>query len=207
MLEIINLNVQYLDQVILSNINCIMHPSEVIGLYGKNGAGKSTLFNAIDNNINFSGQILLDNQPIKKDKVAFLETENYFYPYITGAEYLSYFFNKKNQNHQQWVPFFNLPLHQYIHQYSSGMKKKIALLGVLLLDRPIIILDEPFNGVDYETVLLIYDIVKLLKTQNKIVLMSSHITETLQTTCDKIFSIKDTLINKVYLQEDYHLLK
>jgi ABC-2 type transport system ATP-binding protein len=58
---------------------------------GKNGAGKTTFFESLFQNVKFSGEIYWQNQNLKREQISYLETENYFYPYITGNEYLSYF--------------------------------------------------------------------------------------------------------------------
>ncbi len=86
------------------------------------------------------------------------------------------------------------------------MKKKLALIGMLLLDKPVNILDEPFNGVDFEGVHVLYDIIRDLKSENKAVLVSSHIIETLFHTCDKIAILQNGSIDNVIDKADYHQL-
>lgn len=66
-----------------------------------------------------------------------------------------------------YYSLFNLPLDEYVDTYSTGMKKKLALIGVLLLDKPIIILDEPFNGLDFEGVHILYKIIRTLKSKKR----------------------------------------
>ena len=78
------------------------------------------------------------------------------------------------------------------------MKKKIALMGMLMLDKPINILDEPFNGVDFEGVHILYEIIRELKNKNKIVVISSHIIETLFHTCDKIAILDEGVIKQIF---------
>ncbi|UTX49095.1 hypothetical protein [Chryseobacterium sp. MA9] len=86
------------------------------------------------------------------------------------------------------------------------MKKKLALIGMLMLDKPINILDEPFNGVDFEGVHILYDIIRQLKSEKKVVIVSSHIIETLFHTCDKIALLKDGKIEKIYNKEEFSQL-
>ena len=95
---------------------------------------------------------------------------------------------------------------KYVQYYSSGMKKKLALIGMLMLDKPINILDEPFNGVDFEGVHILYDIIRQLKSENKIVIVSSHIIETLFHTCDKIAFLQNGNIEKIYEKEEFSQL-
>ena len=86
------------------------------------------------------------------------------------------------------------------------MKKKLALTGMLMLDKPINILDEPFNGVDFEGVHILYDIIRQLKSENKVVVVSSHIIETLFHTCDKIALLQEGKIEKIYEKEEFSQL-
>ena len=82
---------------------------------------------------------------------------------------------------------FDLPLNQYASTFSTGMKKKLALLAILLQGNQCFILDEPFNGVDIQSNLMITEIIHKLKALNKTVILSSHIFSTLSDTCDEIY--------------------
>jgi ABC-2 type transport system ATP-binding protein len=139
----------------------------ILGILGKNGAGKTTLFESLYQSLKFSGSITWNNERLQRKMVSYLETENYFYPYITGEEYLSYFASAKESEISKIIEKFNFPLKKYVQYYSSGMKKKLALIGMLMLDKPIHILDEPFNGVDFEGVHILYDIIRQLKSEKK----------------------------------------
>jgi len=207
MLEVRNLNVSFKNQKVLQGFNLSIENGEIVGILGKNGAGKTTFFESLFRNVKFSGEIILENQHLKREQISYLETENYFYPYITGKEYLSYFSGNKNSKHIELIEKFNLPLNKFVQYYSSGMKKKLALIGMLLLDKPINILDEPFNGVDFEGVHILYDIIRNLKSENRIVIISSHIIETLFHTCDKIAILQNGQIEKIYEKSEYELLK
>lgn len=207
MLEVRNLNVSFKDQKVLQDFNFNIENGETVGLLGKNGAGKTTFFESLFKNVKFAGEITLKNQNLKREQVSYLETENYFYPYITGKEYLSYFAENRNSKHIDLIEKFKLPLNKFVQDYSSGMKKKLALIGMLLLDKPINILDEPFNGVDFEGVHILYDIIRNLKSENKIVIVSSHIIETLFHTCDKIAILQNGRIEKIYDKSEYEQLK
>ena len=207
MLEVRNLNVSFKNQKVLQDFNLNIENGEIVGILGKNGAGKTTFFESLFRNVKFSGEIILENQHLKREQISYLETENYFYPYITGKEYLSYFKEINNSKYIELIEKFNLPLNKFVQYYSSGMQKKLALIGMLLLDKPINILDEPFNGVDFEGVHILYDIIGNLKSENKIVIVSSHIIETLFHTCDKIAILQNGQIEKIYEKSEYELLK
>ena len=101
---------------------------------------------------------------------------------------------------------FDLPLQQYATSYSTGMQKKLALLGILLQKNEVFILDEPFNGVDIQSNMLIVDIIQQLKTLNKVVVISSHIFSTLSDTCDEIHLLRDGNFVKSVQKEGFQEL-
>ena len=202
MLLINNLKVSFKEKNVLQNLNLNISKGEIFGILGKNGAGKTTLFQSIYQNINYSGEILIDNTKASKTKIGFVETENYFYPYMVGNEYLSFFKDIKNLK-TDFVKKFDIPLKKYIDSYSTGMKKKIALTGTILLDKPFLILDEPFNGLDFESVEILYSVIKDLKNNNKTILISSHILETLTNTCDRIGILKNGIIENIFSKSDF----
>lgn len=203
MLEIKNVSVEFKNQKVLNHLNLSIEEGCILGILGKNGAGKTTLFESLYQSLSFSGNITWKNERLQRKQISYLETENYFYPYITGEEYLSYFSSEKEDEIKEIIEKFNLPLKKYVQYYSSGMKKKLALIGMLMLNKPINILDEPFNGVDFEGVHLLYNIIRQLKSENKVVIISSHIIETLFHTCDKIALLQEGKIQTIYNKEDF----
>jgi ABC-2 type transport system ATP-binding protein len=206
MLEIRDLSVSFKDKTVLQSLNLKVEEGSVIGLLGKNGAGKTTLFESLYQNQKYSGEILWNKEKLQRKSISYLETENYFYPYITGKEYLEYFSQHKENSLNELTEKFRLPLNKFVQDYSSGMKKKIALMGMLMLDKPINILDEPFNGVDFEGVHILYEIIRELKVKNKTVVISSHIIETLFHTCDKIAILQDGIIKNIFDRSDFDQL-
>lgn len=206
MLEIKDLTVSFKDKNVLRGLNLNVEEGSIIGLLGKNGAGKTTLFESLYQNQKYAGEILWNNEKLRRKSISYLETENYFYPYITGKEYLEYFSGNEVQSVSELTEKFKLPLNKFVQDYSSGMKKKIALIGMLMLDKPINILDEPFNGVDFEGVHILYEIIRELKDKNKIVVISSHIIETLFHTCDKIAILEEGVIKEIFDRSDFDQL-
>lgn len=187
MITIENLVVSYnKGQNIIDSLNIAISDYTINGIVGLNGAGKTTLLNSVYGlkRIN-SGDIKYNNRKINKKEVSFLETENYFYSNITGREYLSLF---KNQDYDsdKWNQLFLIPLDTIVDDYSTGMKKKLALMGILKQDKPIMILDEPFNGLDIETCRIIRQILLKLRDRDKTIIITSHIIETLTNLCDYI---------------------
>lgn len=187
MITIKNLCISYqANKNVINSLNLSLSTNAIHGIVGLNCSGKTTLLNAIFELKKFdSGEILSEEQKLTKKQISYLVTENFFYSNITGREYLSLFKNGKF-NPDKWNELFSLPLDQVIDGYSTGMKKKLALLGILKQNKPIMILDEPFNGLDIETSRIIRSILLRLKEKGKTIIITSHIIETLTNLCDYI---------------------
>jgi len=206
MLELNSIEISYGKKDVIKNLTFSIEKGETIGILGKNGAGKTTLFNAIYGLTNFKGEINYDNIPLKPSKVAFVETENFFYPYIKGKEYIN-FFNSERKNIIQLINAFDIPLDEFIHNFSTGMKKKLAIIANIIMDKPIIVLDEPFNGLDFESVEKLYLLLQKIKNDNRIIFISSHILETLKNCCDKIIHIEKGTIKQIYSKSEFELIE
>jgi ABC-2 type transport system ATP-binding protein len=102
---------------------------------------------------------------------------------------------------------FDLPLNQYASTYSTGMKKKLALTAILFQENQYFILDEPFNGIDIHSNIIIADLIRKLKTLGKTVIMSSHIFSTLRDTCDEIHPLIHGELTKKVIREDFDALE
>lgn len=175
-----------LDKPVIKGLNLKMEENKIHGVVGLNGSGKTTLLNTIFGlKRPISGIVLYKGEKANKNDISYLMTENYFYSNITGREYLQLFKNKDFLT-GKWNGLFLLPLDELIESYSSGMKKKLALLGTLKQDKPVMILDEPFNGLDIESTQILRMILLKLKEQNKTIIITSHIIETLTNLCDSI---------------------
>lgn len=102
---------------------------------------------------------------------------------------------------------FDLPLEQYADTYSTGMKKKLALTAILLQQNQYFILDEPYNGVDIQSNIVITEIIHKLRGLGKTVIISSHIFSTLSDTCDEIRLLKNGQFAMSAKPSDFHLLE
>ena len=203
MIKVENLSKYYGTKQVLKNINLNFEKGQVYGIVGENGSGKTTLFRCIAGLEKYSGKISSDLDKIKKH-LGLLLTEPFFFSKITGREYIRLLCNARNKNtgNIDERNIFELPLNQYASTYSTGMKKKLALTAILMQDNKCFILDEPFNGVDIQSNILIADIILKLKDLDKTVILSSHIFSTLSDTCDEIHLLKNgEFIKKVHREE------
>lgn len=208
MIEVRNLSKSYGKKEVLRNINVSFEPGHVYGIVGENGAGKSTFFQCLAKLESYEGEVSSDPCPLQK-RLGFLLTEPFFFQKMTGEEYIRLLVNARNKKldniHDRNI--FDLPLQQYAATYSTGMKKKLALTALLLQENDFFILDEPFNGVDIQSNILITEIIHKLRSLGKTVLMASHIFSTLRDTCDIIFVLQDGTFSAPILTEDFDTLE
>ncbi|MCK5774917.1 MAG: ATP-binding cassette domain-containing protein [Bacteroidales bacterium] len=178
-------------QAIIDDLNLQLPDHCIHGIVGLNGSGKTTLLNCIFGLLKpDGGEIFIKQARASKKLISYLPTENFFYSHITGREYLEIFKNN-NFDTDAWNALFILPLDDIIDSYSTGMKKKLALMGILKTDKPMMILDEPFNGLDIETSRIIRRILLKLKAKGKTIIITSHIIETLTNMCDYIHYLEE----------------
>lgn len=208
MLRIKDLSFSYTTKkTVLNQLNLTLSENNIHGIIGINGAGKTTLLNCVAQYLtSYIGSIHLFDQSVKSSDVAFLETTPFFYPYLSGEDFLKLFHFKSNTL-SDIGHLLNLDLKKGIETYSTGMKKKLCLISILSLNRPIIILDEPFNGLDLESTHLIELLIKQLGAQQRIILLTSHILDTLTNTCNYIHVLENGTTNKTYEPQEYASLK
>jgi ABC-2 type transport system ATP-binding protein len=185
MLKIKSLSKSYGDHKILSDINLEFHQGEIHGIVGENGAGKTTLFKCVAGLESFDGQVEYD-KGILKNETGYLPTIPFYFSNMTGYEYLRLLCNARDivVNNLDELNLFDLPLKQYAETYSTGMQKKLAITGLLIQKNEVFILDEPFNGVDISSNMMIQDMLQQLKQLHKTIVLSSHIFSSLQDSCD-----------------------
>lgn len=208
MINIENLSKSYGSKQVLSNINIIFEQGKVYGIVGENGSGKTTLFKCITGIEKHNGIISSNIQPLK-DHIGYLQTEPFYFSKITGGEYIQLLCNARDKKIENFEDknIFDLPLNQYASTYSTGMKKKLALTAILLQENKYFIFDEPLNGVDIQSNIIITDILKKLKEIGKTLIISSHIFSTLSGICDEILLLKNGHLIKKVNKEDFELLE
>jgi ABC-2 type transport system ATP-binding protein len=208
MISIQNLSKSFGSNPVLKSLNIEFAKGTVCGIVGENGAGKTTLFRCIAGLEEYEGTI--DSSfTVLKNHLGFLMTEPFFFQKITGREYIQLLCNARGvaTGDMNKRNVFDLPLDKYASTYSTGMKKKLALLGVLLQNSDCYILDEPFNGVDIHSNIIIADIIRKLRELDKCVIISSHIFSTLRETCDVIHLLQDGTVSKTAQREMFQNLE
>jgi ABC-2 type transport system ATP-binding protein len=208
MIEIKALSKAYGAHIVLHDIHLAFEKGMVYGIVGENGSGKTTLFKCITGLESCHGNIESQFQPLK-DHIGYLPTDLFFFPKMTGREYLQLICNARKVAlaDVETKNIFDLPLGEYAATYSTGMKKKLALTAILLLPNEIFILDEPYNGVDIHSNMIITEIIHRLKSLGKTVLISSHIFSTLKDTCDHIHVIENGHISRSVNRDGFDALE
>ncbi len=208
MISIEKLSKYYGKNQVLKNISISFEKGKTYGIVGENGSGKTTLFRCIAGLEKYDGQVKSDFK-VLKNHLGLLMTEPFFFTKITGIEYIRLLGSARNKKLKKIEEnnIFNLPLNQYASTYSTGMKKKLALTAILLQGNECFVLDEPFNGVDIQSNIIIAEIINKLKSLKKTVVISSHIFSTLAETCDEIHLLQNGELTKSVLKEDFAKLE
>lgn len=196
MIQLSDIQLDYGQHQVLKGLSLELPKGTIQGIAGLNGSGKTTLLNVLYGKLKPQhGTLLYKGFALQRTDIAYLETHNYFYSRITGEEYLKLFKAANPQfDYPMWNKLFGLPLDQLIDAYSTGMKKKLAFMGIISLQRPILMVDEPFNGLDLETNETLKQLLTLLKEKGKTVIITSHILETLTSICDGIHYLNNGVI-------------
>lgn len=204
MIKILNLKKEFGENQVLNGVTATLVEGNVYGIVGENGSGKTTLFRCLAGLENYKGEIEYHGGMLKNE-LGLLLTQPFFMTKITGLEYLKFMCQARSIDSGNLLErnVFDLPLNRYAETYSTGMKKKLALTAILLQENSVFILDEPFNGVDIQSNILISEIILKLKALNKTIILSSHIFSTLSDTCDQIFLLKKGEFSNPILKHEY----
>ena len=208
-IEIVKLTKVLKKNTIIDNINMELTSGHIYGLNGRNGAGKSVLLKIICGLYKASsGSVLFDGKCYNRNNLyipnirALIEKPNFF-PELTGYEkliLLAKIQNKiKKEDIERTLKSVNLyeEKDKKYSEYSLGMKQKLGIAQVLMENPDIIILDEPFNGIEIESVKKISEILKQEKEKGKLIIISTQIKEDLENLSDKIYYLDNGKIIKV----------
>lgn len=188
---------------VLKGISFSANSGKVFGLLGRNGAGKTTSIRILMNVFSADrGKVLIDGAPIdyNKIKIGYLPEERGLYPKMKIIDQLVYFAELKDLSHNEAVKTVNywlekLEMEEYrskrLDTLSKGNQQKIQLITALAHDPQIVILDEPFSGLDPVNAMILKDIVKEEISRGKIVLFSSHQMNYIEELCDSVAILHD----------------
>lgn len=208
MLKLINLTKRYNINSVpaVFDLNLEVKKGEIFGFIGPNGAGKTSTINMITGIIKpTEGKAYINGYDIEKDSVQYKEQFGYvpdnpnIYERLTGIEYLNFIgdiynvsLSKRKDKIEQLTEKFsiNFVLNNQIKTYSHGMKQKIALIGALMHEPPLLILDEPMVGLDPVAAKTLKDEIKKHAEKGNSVFFSTHILEVAEKLCDRVGIIK-----------------
>jgi ABC-2 type transport system ATP-binding protein len=186
----------------VDDVSFSARPGEVTGYLGPNGSGKSTTMKMITGLIEMtSGQILFDGKPIDDDLIAYkrrmgyVPEEPYLYIHLSGVEYLTMVAQLRDLPARQSAERIDGMLrllslyddrHASISGYSKGMRQKVLIAAALMHNPDLILLDEPFSGLDVASALVLRSLIQQLAARGKTVLFSSHELDTVERICHRV---------------------
>lgn len=206
MLEIKNFTKTYGDKIAVDDLTLTINAGEIYGFIGHNGAGKTTTIKAVCGLIDFDkGEIAVDGVSIKKDpvackkKIAYIPDDPALYEFMTGLQYLDFvadIFGVSEDERKNKISYYadkfsiSNDLSSAIGSYSHGMKQKLAIISAWIHDPKLVIMDEPFVGLDPMASHTLKEMMKELCLNGGAIFFSTHVLEVAEKLCDKIAIIK-----------------
>ena len=207
MLKIEQLTKIYGEKKAVDDLSLHIRPGEIYGFIGHNGAGKTTTIKACCGILNFEeGNIQIDGISVKenplecKKKLAYIPDNPDLYDFMTGIRYLNFIAdifgvnaNDRQERIHKYADMFELTqdLAQPISAYSHGMKQKLAIISALIHEPKLIIMDEPFVGLDPKASHLLKETMHELCATGTAIFFSTHVLEVAEKLCDKVAIIKE----------------
>jgi ABC-2 type transport system ATP-binding protein len=202
MLELRKVKKLYSGIPAVSEVSFVVQGGQVTGYLGPNGSGKSTTLKMIVGLIEpTDGEILFRGEPIHRNRIAYRQRfgyvpeEPHLYPHLTGAEYLELIGQlrglpegKLATKIERFLQLFSLYESRdvAISQYSKGMRQKVMLGAALLHNPDLVLLDEPFSGLDVHSTLILRDLIQHLAGRGKAIILSSHELDTIERVCSRV---------------------
>ena len=206
MLRIEHFTKKYGDTKAVDDLSLHIQPGEIYGFIGHNGAGKTTTLKAVAGIMNFDeGQILIDGRSIVteplecKKEMAYIPDNPDLYEFMTGIQYLNFIADifevdadARAERIRKFSQLFNLEksLANPISSYSHGMKQKLAVISALIHDPKLILMDEPFVGLDPVASHNLKQIMRQICDNGGAIFFSTHVLEVAEKLCDKVAIIK-----------------
>ena len=206
MLNISHLTKTYGDKKAVDELSLHIAPGEIYGFIGHNGAGKTTTIKAVVGILQFDeGEITIDGVSVKDDpiackkKIAYIPDNPDLYDFMSGIKYLNFVADifgvsaeDRRERIKKYADMFELTddLAQPISAYSHGMKQKLAIISAWLHEPKLIIMDEPFVGLDPKASFLLKEMMHEVCEKGGAIFFSTHVLEVAEKLCDKVAIIK-----------------
>lgn len=219
MIEIKNVSKTYNGKKkVLKNVSFDINSGEIFAFIGHNGAGKTTMIKSIIGILDFEdGDILIDGKSIRKEPIeckkimAYVPDNPDLYENMKAIDFINFICDiydvsesKRRENTLKYAKMFEIEdkLNDDIASFSHGMKQKIALIAALSHDPEILIMDEPFVGLDPKAVYDMKEIMRTMAKDGKTIFFSTHILDVAEKLCDRVAIINDGTIVKVGKMKD-----
>ena len=218
MLKINNLTKIYGDKKAVDSLSLHIRPGEIYGFIGHNGAGKTTTLKSAVGILQFDeGEILVDGISVKenpiecKKKIAYIPDNPDLYEFMTGIQYLNFVgdifgvsASDRTERINKYAELFELKndLAESISAYSHGMKQKLAVISALIHDPKLVIMDEPFVGLDPKAAHILKGIMREICQGGGAIFFSTHVLEVAEKLCDKVAIIKNGKLVRCGMTEE-----
>lgn len=218
MLKIENLTKQYDEKKAVDDLSLHICPGEIYGFIGHNGAGKTTTLKACAGILHFdAGEIMIDgisikNEPLAcKKEMAYIPDNPDIYEFMSGIQFLNFVADifavsakdRKERIHKYADAFeITAELGQPISAYSHGMKQKLAIISAWIHEPKLIMMDEPFVGLDPKASHLLKEMMRETCNRGNAIFFSTHVLEVAEKLCDKVAIIKQGRLVKSGTMED-----
>ena len=206
MLNISHLTKTYGDKKAVDDLSLHIAPGEIYGFIGHNGAGKTTTIKSVVGILQFDeGEITIDGTSLKDDpiackkKIAYIPDNPDLYEFMSGIKYLNFIADifgvgaeERQERIKKYADMFELTedLAQPISAYSHGMKQKLAIIAAWIHNPKLIIMDEPFVGLDPKASFLLKEMMRDVCAAGGAIFFSTHVLEVAEKLCDKVAIIK-----------------
>lgn len=219
MIEIKNVSKTYNgEKKALNDISFDINDGEIFGFIGHNGAGKTTMIKSLVGILDFDdGDILINKKSIKEDPIgcklemAYVPDNPDLYENMTGLDFINFVCDMydtptdiRKANIEKYAKMFEIEnnLNDDISSFSHGMKQKVALISALAHDPKVLVMDEPFVGLDPKAVFDMKNIMKEMTKEGKTIFFSTHILDVAEKLCDRVAIIKKGNIVKIGKMKD-----
>lgn len=218
MLRIENLTKTYGEKRAVDNLSLHIAPGEIYGFIGHNGAGKTTTLKAVVGILQFDkGEVFIKGESIRKNplackqKIAYIPDNPDLYEFMTGIKFLNFIADifgvpeeKRQERIRKYADLFEMTenLAQPIASYSHGMKQKLAIISAWIHEPKLIIMDEPFVGLDPKVAHILKQMMREICDEGGAIFFSTHVLEVAEKLCDKVAIIRNgQLIQSGTMQE------